>query len=101
MHKMKWFQKHSHKKNAEQRMKDFVKQHQLDASLCEELKDIMNQARAEGAQKGKDKSLPTLAVTDIRPEDVDRTFRMKVDKNPEEVWHLDPAERRAVPEHLS
>ncbi|OJJ03764.1 hypothetical protein ASPVEDRAFT_73397 [Aspergillus versicolor CBS 583.65] len=100
MHKMKWFQKHGNKKTAEQRMKDFVKQHQLKPSLCEELKDIMNQSRDEGAQKGKDKSLPTLAVTDIRPEDVQCTFRMKVDKNPDGVWHLDPAERRAVPEHL-
>ncbi len=51
--KMKWFHKRGSKENAEQRMKDLMKRHQLNPSVCEGLKNTMGQAQAERVQKDR------------------------------------------------
>ncbi|KAL3475831.1 hypothetical protein BJX99DRAFT_259086 [Aspergillus californicus] len=52
-------------------------------------------------KKGKESAnLPTLAVTDIRPQDVNPTFNLKWDGKGDQ-WYLKPEERREVPEYLT
>ncbi|KAL2827173.1 hypothetical protein BDW59DRAFT_179191 [Aspergillus cavernicola] len=90
---MEWFSK------LEDKVRQFSSRFK-DDKFNTELGEAFKLARTESQKDKKSFKLPTIAVTDIRPQDVYPTFYLKGDDEAGDEWHLKPQERRPVPEHL-
>ncbi|KAL2825326.1 hypothetical protein BDW59DRAFT_161803 [Aspergillus cavernicola] len=90
--KMEWFNKLEKKaKDLSARIKD--------QSIRDEFKEAFQLARVE-SRKGNKTTLPTIAVTEIKPKHVETIFDLVRETDRGSIWHLKPEERRNVPDHL-
>ncbi|KAE8331325.1 hypothetical protein BDV39DRAFT_200977 [Aspergillus sergii] len=70
-----------------------------DDKLQREVDEAFTAARRE-SQETKALVVPSLAVTEIPAQDVEKTFDLKRNTNPGQIWQLRPEERRAIPDYL-
>lgn len=62
--------------------------------------EAFNVARSE-SQETKALVVPSLAVTKIPAQDVERNFNLKRSTKPGQIWQLLPGERHPILEYLS
>ncbi|OGM39180.1 hypothetical protein ABOM_012213 [Aspergillus bombycis] len=94
--KLEWLNKLEKKVKA---LTTRVKDKRLQEELDEELDAAFLMARKE-SHEATSQGIPSLAVTQIPAEDVERTFKLKRSTNHRQIWHLRPEERRPVPDYL-
>lgn len=87
-------------------MKAFFDRYKLSTAAKAMIRELVDIARTRGHDKESDENdsgqPTTLALSDIRAQDVDCIFGLECgEQSKEEVWHLDDSEKRGVPKYLS